>query len=635
LTLAAGLTLPLDAITRTYGIFGQRGTGKSTTAAVLVEQTISNGGRVVVLDPTGVWWGLTREGMGAGLPGVILGGENGDSPLEAESGELVADFVMGQEYPLVVLDMKLMRKGRRVHLAMQFLEKLYHDNREPLLVVFDEAHQFVPQMARPIGEDNEIMRLIGAAEDLVALGRSRGLGAVLISQRMATVNANVREQIETVIWHRLIGKLDRTALKGWIEANAEPEREREVLELIAKLPTGRALVWSPALLDFFGVVNMNNAETFDSRATPKVGQKVKKPGKRAPVDLDTLRVKMAEVIEEHQANDPKLLKQKLAQAEKKVRERDQEIAQWRAFYEDVTSISGSSAVEEVVGTYMAVRKDAGFSADVVDEVRALESRTTEVEVPVLTGNDLVEATTLVNQATGVVKELAGALAPIAEGINKIAGDPASRGKSVIRPETPSATPAPRKPAPELQTPARAPRPAPEPVASDGASGGSNNGQVTNPQQRVLDALAWYEAVGVGTPSRPQVSVVAGYRFTSGGFKNLLGAMRSKGWVTYPSEGFVALTDEGRALAREPDLPHTTDALHGAVYSKISQPQCRVLASVLDAYPDAISREEIAEASRYSVSSGGFKNLLGSLRTLNLIDYPQDGYVRALDWLFPT
>jgi hypothetical protein len=32
--------LPLDAVTRTFGIFGQRGTGKSTTGAVLVEQGV-------------------------------------------------------------------------------------------------------------------------------------------------------------------------------------------------------------------------------------------------------------------------------------------------------------------------------------------------------------------------------------------------------------------------------------------------------------------------------------------------------------------------------------------------------------------------------------------------------------------
>jgi DNA helicase HerA-like ATPase len=122
-----------------------------------------------------------------------------------------------------VLDMKLMRKHQRQHFAMEFLEALYHDNRDPLLVVFDEAAQFAPQQMR---EGGDVPRLLGAVEDLVKLGRSRGLGAVMIEQRIATLNANVREQIETLVAHRLVGPLDRKALKEWIEAQGEPERER-------------------------------------------------------------------------------------------------------------------------------------------------------------------------------------------------------------------------------------------------------------------------------------------------------------------------------------------------------------------------------------------------------------------------
>jgi hypothetical protein len=36
-----------------------------------------------------------------------------------------------------------------------------------------------------------------------------------------------------------------------------------------------------------------------------------------------------------------------------------------------------------------------------------------------------------------------------------------------------------------------------------------------------------------------------------------------------------------------------------------------------------------------VTSGGFKNNLGALRTLELIDYPAAGQVVALPVLFPT
>jgi hypothetical protein len=48
----------------------------------------------------------------------------------------------------------------------------------------------------------------------------------------------------------------------------------------------------------------DNATTFDSRATPEVGKKRKAPTKRAPVDLDTLRERMAATIEEAEAQRP-------------------------------------------------------------------------------------------------------------------------------------------------------------------------------------------------------------------------------------------------------------------------------------------------------------------------------------------
>jgi hypothetical protein len=41
-----------------------------------------------------------------------------------------------------------MRKGQRTRFVAAFLERVYHDNREPLLVVIEEAAQFVPLSAR-------------------------------------------------------------------------------------------------------------------------------------------------------------------------------------------------------------------------------------------------------------------------------------------------------------------------------------------------------------------------------------------------------------------------------------------------------------------------------------------------------
>lgn len=600
--LADGLTLPLDAVTRTFGIVGQRGSGKSTTGATFVEQIVYSGGRSVVFDPTGVWHGLTRAGAGPGLPGVVLGGENGDAPLQPHTGALVAEFVMGSNYPLVVLDMKLMRKGQRQHFAMEFLEALYHDNRDPLMVVFDEAPQFAPQMMRGKGEDAVVPRLLGAVEDVVSLGRSRGLGATFIAQRIAMVNANVREQVETLVAHRLIGKLDRTALKGWIEAQADPEREKEVLDMIAKLPTGRALVWSPAFLDYFGVVDVDNATTFDSRATPKVGERVKKPGKRTPVDLATLQAKMAEVIEEAEANDPRKLRNRVAELEAKLR------------------IEGEAATR--------------LSAERISLLEQLEARppeTVTVEVPVVTEKELARIEKIVSaleSAHGIVTtgygELRDVLYPLASNVKgaldgkylKSLPEQVERGQRIIAQGRESLAAAPAK-----QVAPRAPVPA-------------GDATITGVMQRILNGLAWWEAIGVTQPSRTQLAFVVGYHTRSKSFTNALSAMNTSGLVSYPTSGYVALTDAGRAQSVPPDIAPTDKALHALIFQQIGPLRTRILQPIMESYPNEMTREQLAEVVGYHPRAKSFTNALSSLRTYGVIDYPQPGVVKATALLWP-
>jgi hypothetical protein len=576
LRLSPNLRVPLDGITRTYGIFGQRGTGKSTTGAVFVEQAVHAGGRAVVLDPTGVWHGLTREGTGPGLPGVVLGGEHADAPLEATGGDLVAEFVIGTDYPLVVLDMKMLRKGQRQRLAMEFLERLYHDNRDPLMVVIDEAPQFAPagaSMRSAKGEEAIVPRLLGAVEDLVSLGRSRGLGAAMISQRFATVAPNAREQVETLVVHRLMGKLDRTALKGWIEANGDPEREKEVLDTIAKLPTGRALVWSPAFLDFFGVEAIDNATTYDSRATPSVGAPKRKLTARAPIDLEALRERMSETIETHQANDPTKLRQEIRRLERELATRPSE--------------------------------------EVVREVK--------VEVPVLDGElPALEA------AIARMEEVAGPLVEVGSHISRASGAVAAAIRD-SKGERRAVATAPRTD-PAARSPDRPRRAAPPPAPREPSDVGETP-KLKRAERAVLNVLAQYNERTVR-----QVATITGYTSSGGGFRNALSLLRSLGYIE--GRDPVSITESGLEAAGEVEVLPTGRALldHWLIQLK-RKAEREVLQVLWDAYPDELDAETIAERtpSRYEPSGGGFRNALGKLRTLELVE--GHGMLRASPDLF--
>jgi len=134
LVLARGLRLPIEATTAAAAaIVGQRGSGKTSTAVVAVEQAIAAGAHVAIWDPTGAWYGFRSNagGDGPGLPVVILGGHHGDAPLEEGAGELVVDLIVDESYN-VVLDLELLSKGAQARLGAEFFEALYRRNRDAL-----------------------------------------------------------------------------------------------------------------------------------------------------------------------------------------------------------------------------------------------------------------------------------------------------------------------------------------------------------------------------------------------------------------------------------------------------------------------------------------------------------------------
>lgn len=186
-------------------------------------------------------------------------------------------------------------------------------------------------------------------------------------------------------------------------------------------------------------------------------------------------------------------------------------------------------------------------------------------------------------------------------------------------------------APEL--PRGAPRAAPRAVKPKSEAGPVGDG-LSGPQQRILDALAWWGAFGIEQPSNEQVAFVAGYSPTSTGYTNPRGALKMAGLLEYPSGGHVRLTAGGAERANAPDAEPTRDEMHRRIFEKLSGPQERILRPVLEAWPRAMTNQEVAEKAGYSASSTGYTNPRGSLKMLSLIEYPRSGEVRASDWLYP-
>ena len=561
--------LPEEAVTQTFGILGKRGAGKSTTARAFAEELLRASLPVVILDPTGAWWGIrsSTDGRKPGFPVVIFGGDHADVPLEETAGALVADVIIDERIS-ALLDFSHMTKGEMRRFVTAFLERLFHRNRQALQVVVDEADLFAPQRL-PKGAE----RLLGAMEDLCRRGRIRGLGVTLITQRPQSLHKDVLSQIEALIIHRLIGPREVAAIDEWVRLHADEADARQVKADMPSLPVGVAWLWSPGWLGILRKITVQRPTTFDSSATPKPGEKRAPVRTMAPVDLAKLGERIAATVERARAEDPRVLRQEISKLRRELAKKSPE------------PVEVVRTVELVPTAFLdAVHRAASQIHKASEEtVDALMRIVAEAEKGKPSRADLEPKPRRVKPK------------PVPEGYS-FTFDPSGASEQAIRETVPA------------------------------------NG-IPASRQRILDSLAELESIGIPQADKTQLALWARTRPTSGGYKNNLGALRSAGLIGYPQPGTVALTAQGREEVEAAFETPTVEALHDRVRSLVSDAKWRILAALIHQYPDALGREELANMVGVPSTSGGFKNNLGSLRSLGLLDYPSPGTVAATGVLF--
>jgi hypothetical protein len=567
--------MPIDAITRTFGIVGQRGTGKSSTGVVLVEEMAAHA-PFVVIDPTGAWFGLrtSRDGKRAGLDCVVLGGHEGDVALEPTGGQVVADLVVRDRYSLV-LDLELMRKGQQIRFVADFLEALYHGSREATFVVIDEAHRFAPQLtgARKSGS-GDIMRSIGAVEDVVKLGRRKGLGAAVISQRAASLNTEVLEQSETLIVHRLMGPNDRKAIANWFEAQGSPEDEKVALAALPRLARGEAYVMSPAFLRVFGEFKIRTKGTYDSSREPDVGEKITAPKGRADVDLEALTERMAATIERAKAEDPKELRKQLAAERKRIKTLEHDLEQRPAETKEI-------------------------------EVEKL------VEVPVL-------ANGVVDQLQEVVRAMLDAAQGIQGELAKVSGwKPPQRRPAERRTEAPR-----RRPSRADERPAGAAPPAAE--LDDDA-------ELPPAALKFLQTLVRQHPMAM---TRSQMVTLSGYSRKSSTVPAAMTVLRNRGLIVERGSQVEPSDAAFDLLGEEPQEPLSPDEVIEGWRQALRRTPAPLafFEALVDAHPEGLVREELVERAGYSMSSSTVPAALTTLRRNGLIE-EDGGEIRASSNLF--
>jgi hypothetical protein len=160
----------------------------------------------------------------------------------------------------------------------------------------------------------------------------------------------------------------------------------------------------------------------------------------------------------------------------------------------------------------------------------------------------------------------------------------------------------------------------------------SDGTLSGPEQRILDAIAWCESIGITEPEQTAVAFLAGYTYGGGAFNNPKGSLNSRDLVRYVGSHAIALTDEGRSLASPPDSALTTEQLHSLVLARLPGPERKILSVLLEVWPERLEKSDLAQRAGYALG-GAFNNPLGRLRSLGLVDYPERGNARARDLLF--
>lgn len=309
--------IPEAALKKHIAILGMNGSGKTSIAkSQIIEPALEAGERVCNVDPTGVGWGLRLSATGKrkGYPVYIVGGDHADFPLFRRDGKAWAEIV-GTSSDSFVFDTSAMTVEDRSQWFTDFAETLIRKNKGPLKLVLDEAHLFAPQGGSKSG--GVAPRMLHATNNLLALGRSRGLRITMISQRPAKLHKDSLTQAHTLIAMALMAPQDRNAVKEWIADQADIEKGKEIIASLPSLAPGEGWIWAPKenVLDR---VKFSRPRTFDSSSAPDDGEG--EAVKLSPVDPAAIKAKLATVAKETVANDPAALKVALVAKDREIAE---------------------------------------------------------------------------------------------------------------------------------------------------------------------------------------------------------------------------------------------------------------------------------------------------------------------------
>jgi uncharacterized protein len=577
------VSIPLDsyAVGGT-AVLGIRESGKTYAAKNIAEQLLEHGVPIVVFDAIGVWRYLKVAGSGPkakGLKIVVAGGREPDLPLTPESAPEIVRAAIRENIPLVIdLYSKQLSKGDWRKIVQNCFRTLLYENEGLRHIILEETAEYAPQKVMDGQTYAEV-------EKLVRMGGNASLGITLINQRAQEVNKAILDLCENLILMRQRGAHAIDSLEKWMD-RLDPGTSRAVSLSMPHMEQGDAWVFTGTAE---APVRTHTTKIHSFHPDRRNPQPIAKGSASPAVDTAEFVQRLSGELETHlaevKANDPEVLKAEIRKLKEQIADQIEERGGARLI--DETQLQEALQRGFVSGIASSKRAVKNFFFNVVAANKATVECLEQLDEYIKQPDD---ADGEYNEALGGVITFAKAPPAGADVGSLLAGVNKKTGAGDLNTGRPSAAGRARD--------------------GDGTLGAA--------EKKFLTVLAQRRGK---TTTRNQVAIFAGYSAKSRHVDNTLGALRAAGLAEGGGDD-IRITPTGlTALGSFQPLPTGRALRDYWIREAGGVAESSMLRVILEAYPNSLTRDQVAVQSRYSPSSRHVDNTLGRLRSLDLITGP--------------